>query len=85
DGACASNQCSSLDTPVVVVPENALVFVAMVMLIPLVVGGSRRRTAIRAWFRQFRETVKGSKSKHEASVRSRWRSIVEKLMRRSKQ
>jgi hypothetical protein len=43
DGPCASNQCSNLDTPVVVVPENALVFVVVAILMPALVGRLWRR------------------------------------------
>jgi hypothetical protein len=50
DGPCASNACSSLDTPVVTVPEFGLAFAALVALIPALMGGvwNRRRVAIRA-------------------------------------
>ena len=50
DGPCASNACSSLDTPVVVVPEFGLIFGAFVLLIPVAMGGvwRRRRMARRA-------------------------------------
>jgi hypothetical protein len=59
DGACASNQCSSLNTPVIVVPENALVFVAVVMLIPLVVGGSRNKN----WLKLMRKRIRNMSSR----------------------
>jgi hypothetical protein len=51
DGPCASNACSSLDTPAVVVPEFALIFGAFVLLIPVAMGSvwrRRRRDATRA-------------------------------------
>jgi hypothetical protein len=43
DGPCGSNQCSSLDTPVVVVPEGAVALAAVGILIPLVTAGAWRR------------------------------------------
>ncbi|MFQ5921694.1 MAG: LamG-like jellyroll fold domain-containing protein [Anaerolineales bacterium] len=43
DGPCASNACSSLDTPVVVVPDFALIFGAFAVLIPVAMGGLWRR------------------------------------------
>ncbi|MFQ5922269.1 MAG: LamG-like jellyroll fold domain-containing protein, partial [Anaerolineales bacterium] len=43
DGPCASNQCSSLDTPVVVVPEFGLIFGAFALLVPVAMGGIWRR------------------------------------------
>ena len=43
DGLCASNACSSLDTPVVVVPEFGLIFGAFALLIPVAMGGIWRR------------------------------------------
>lgn len=50
DGPCASSACSSLDTPVVTVPEFGLAFAAVAALIPAAMGGlwNRRRIAIRA-------------------------------------
>ena len=51
DGPCASNACSSLDTPVVVVPEFGLIFGAFALLIPVAMGGiwrRRRRNRTRA-------------------------------------
>ena len=52
DGTCVSSTCSSLDTPVVVVPEFALIFGAFVLLIPVAMGGiwrRRRRSQKRAF------------------------------------
>ena len=43
DGPCASNECSSLDTPVVVVPEYGLIFGAFAVLIPVAMGSIWRR------------------------------------------
>ena len=43
DGACTSNLCSNLDTPVIVVPEYALAFIPVVLLIPLVIPYVRKR------------------------------------------
>jgi hypothetical protein len=43
DGTCASSKCSSLDTPVVTVPEYGLVFAAVAVLIPVAMGGVWRR------------------------------------------
>jgi hypothetical protein len=43
DGTCASSKCSSLDTPVVTVPEFGLVFAAFAVLIPVAMGGVWRR------------------------------------------
>ena len=50
DGACASSLCSSLDTPVVTVPEYGLIFGAFAILIPVTMGSlwHRRRLAKRA-------------------------------------
>ena len=47
DGPCASNACSSLDTPVVVVPEFGLIFGAFAILIPVAMGGIWRRRRMR--------------------------------------
>ena len=51
DGPCASNECSSLDTPVVVVPEFGLIFGAFAVLIPVAMGSiwRRRRSKKRAF------------------------------------
>jgi hypothetical protein len=43
DGTCASSKCSSLDTPVVTVPEFGIAFAAFVVLIPVAMGGVWRR------------------------------------------
>ena len=43
DGACTSSLCSNLDTPVVVVPEYALAFIPVVLLIPLIIPYVRKR------------------------------------------
>jgi hypothetical protein len=43
DGSCASSRCSSLDTPVVVVPEGAVALAAVGILIPLLTAGAWRR------------------------------------------
>jgi hypothetical protein len=50
DGTCATNKCSNLNTPVVVVPEGAVALAAVGILIPLVTAGAwrRRRLAQRA-------------------------------------
>jgi len=50
DGSCATSRCSSLDTPVVTVPEGAVALAAVGILIPLVTAGAwrRRRLAHRA-------------------------------------
>jgi hypothetical protein len=50
DGTCATNKCSNLNTPVVVVPEGAVALAAVGILIPLVTAGAwrRRRVALRA-------------------------------------
>ena len=43
DGTCATSRCSSLDTPVVVVPEAAVALVAVGILIPMITAGAWRR------------------------------------------
>jgi len=43
DGACASSLCSNLDTPVVTVPEYALAFIPVVLLIPLIIPYVKKR------------------------------------------
>jgi len=43
DGPCASNLCSNLDTPVIVVPEYALALIPFVLLIPLIIPYVRKR------------------------------------------
>lgn len=43
DGSCGTSRCSNLDTPVVTVPEYGLAFAAVVVLIPVTMGGAWRR------------------------------------------
>jgi len=43
DGTCASSLCSNLDTPVVTVPEFALVFLPIALLIPVAVPLLKKR------------------------------------------
>jgi hypothetical protein len=43
DGACGSSLCSNLDTPVVVVPDLALAFVPVALLVPLLIERLARR------------------------------------------
>jgi hypothetical protein len=43
DGSCATSRCSSLDTPVVTVPEGAVALVAVGILIPMVTASAWRR------------------------------------------
>jgi hypothetical protein len=59
DGPCASNACSSLDTPVIVVPENAVALLVVVMLIPLVVSGSRNKN----WLKLLRKRIRNVSSR----------------------
>jgi cellulose synthase/poly-beta-1,6-N-acetylglucosamine synthase-like glycosyltransferase/CheY-like chemotaxis protein len=43
DGTCASNRCSNLDTPVVVVPEVVVVLVPLVLGVPILVSLLKRK------------------------------------------
>jgi hypothetical protein len=43
DGTCGSSLCSNLDTPVVTVPEYALVFLPLALLIPVAVPLMKKR------------------------------------------
>ena len=43
NGSCATSRCSSLDTPVVTVPEGAVALVAVGVLIPMVTASAWRR------------------------------------------
>jgi hypothetical protein len=61
DGTCASSKCSSLDTPVVTVPEYGIAFAALVVLIPVAMGGVWRRKRL----------VMRSRHAHDPSAHSR--------------
>jgi hypothetical protein len=61
DGTCALSKCSSLDTPVVTVPEFGLVFAAVAVLIPVAMGGVWRRKRL----------VMRSRHAHDPSAYSR--------------
>jgi hypothetical protein len=52
DGTCATNRCSNLNTPVVVVPEAAVALAAVGILIPLVTAGAWRRKRLAERARQ---------------------------------
>jgi hypothetical protein len=61
DGTCATSRCSSLDTPVVVVPEGAVALAAVGLLIPLVTAGAWRRRRLAERARQAASPVVGSR------------------------
>jgi hypothetical protein len=55
----SSSDPSSLDTPVIVVPEGVLPFIALAVLIPIMMGGSRRKI----WMKSMRNYVRNLKNR----------------------
>ena len=74
DGPCASNECSSLDTPVVVVPEFAVIFGAFAVLIPVAMGTVWRRRRSRR--RAFAGRADKARSAHDPLAHSQNKSPI---------
>jgi hypothetical protein len=64
---------SRLVIPGITVPENAIVFIAMAVLIPFVVGGSRNRQAFQTWLKRIARLGNGN-----------WRACVLRARRSTK-